>query len=79
MSLRYFSGVEVQAGDHIFYGEAGNVEFVACPEGYTAWYAESAARAVCWPSRVSALFTSNLMQTSCPSKRANEGDVASSR
>jgi hypothetical protein len=41
MSLRYFSGVEVQAGDHILYhDEAGTVEFVAAPEAEMAWYVE---------------------------------------
>ena len=39
MSLRCLSGVEVQPGDQILYdGEAGIVEFVAAPEGETAWY-----------------------------------------
>jgi hypothetical protein len=41
MSLKYLSGVEVQADDRILYhGEAGRVEFVAVVEGESAWYAE---------------------------------------
>jgi len=41
MALRYFLGTDVQAGDHILYhGEAGTVEFVAAPDGETAWYIE---------------------------------------
>jgi hypothetical protein len=38
--LRYISGVEVQAGDHVLYhGEAGSVGFVV-PSGEAAWYIE---------------------------------------
>lgn len=41
MSLKYLCGVEVQADDRILYhGEAGRVEFVADPDGETAWYVE---------------------------------------
>jgi len=41
MSLKYLSGVEVQANDRILYhGEAGRVELVASLDGETAWYVE---------------------------------------
>ena len=41
MSLKYVSGVEVQANDRILYhGEDGRVEFVASAEGEAAWYVE---------------------------------------
>ena len=41
MALKYLSGVEVQADDHILYHrEAGRVEFVATLEGETAWHVE---------------------------------------
>jgi hypothetical protein len=44
MSLKYLSGLEVQANDRILYhGEAGRVEFVASPNGETAWYVDQSS------------------------------------